>query len=29
MTWYVVVKVSCYFLLLSLKKKCVAAAGKG
>ena len=29
MIWCVVVKVSCYFLLLSLKKKCVAAAGKG
>ncbi len=29
MIWCVVVKVSCYFLLLSLKKKCITAAGKG
>ena len=29
MIWCVVVKVSCYFLLLSMEKKCVVAAGKG
>ena len=29
MIWCVVVKVSCYFFLLSMEKKCVAAAGKG
>ena len=29
MIWCLVVKVSCYYLLLSMETKCVAAAGKG